>query len=77
MSAQGFISFYTRASFYLYPLSISLLRNLSQLSWNSLFVEQMRRKSKSFVNGMLRFKTKGPPIYDLNQAVDRILSCRA
>ena len=28
----------------LYPLSINLLRNVSQLSWKSLFDERMRRR---------------------------------
>ena len=40
----------------LYPTSINLLRNLSQLSWNSLFSGQMQQRSKSRENGMLRFK---------------------
>ena len=43
----------------LYPLSINLLYNLSQLSWNSLFVEQMRRRRQACENGMLRFKDSG------------------
>ena len=48
----------------LYPLSINLLRNISQLSWNSLFVEQMWIRRKACVNGMLRIKkTQGVPMF--------------
>ena len=43
----------------LYLLSINLLRNLSHLSWNSLFVAQMRRGRKACANGMLHFKDSG------------------
>ena len=61
----------------LYPLSINLLCNLSQLSWNSLFVEQIRRRRKACEKVCFVLKTQDVLIYDVNKPVDRILSCRA
>ena len=43
----------------LYPVSINLLRTFSQLSWNSLVFEEMRRRHKACANGMLCFKGSG------------------
>ena len=59
----------------LYPLSISLLHNLSQLSWNALFEEQMWQRHKACANGScFILKTQDVLIYDLNKPVDLILS---
>ena len=54
-----FFCFFFEELFSVQSLSINLLRNLSQLSWNSLFAEQMWRRRKACENGMLCFNDSG------------------
>ena len=75
---QSLSFFYTLAYFCcLCPLSFNLLSNLSQLPWNSSFVEEMRKWAKHVQMACFVLKTQGVPIYDLYNTADRIFSCRA